>query len=178
MHWKLGGSQNFIHSRLGATILIMLGGQHPTRDIWLGSSHPTNEIMLILHGLMTLIICGVLHASITEIMMLGIQQDGIVEAAAHNSDLGNIIGGRLNNGPGQIFFCGINPGQSGTSGTAITNGMDGFGNVGASQPSFGVVGICTKVQVGVVTQTVGLPPLYCIVPDSCVVVKLPSPKFT
>lgn len=167
-----------MHSRLGATMLIMLGGQHPTRDIWLGNSQPTSEIMLILHGLMTLMICGVLHASITEIMILGIQQDGIVEVAAHSSDLGNIIGGRLNKGPGQMFFCGMNPGQSGISGTAITNGIEGSGNVGASQPSFGVVGICTKVQVGVVTVTVGLPPLYCIVPDSCVLVKLPSPKST
>jgi hypothetical protein len=167
-----------MHSRLGAIILIILGGQHPTRDIWLGSSHPTNEMILILHGLMTLIICGVLHASITEIIMLGIQQDGTVEVAGHSLDSGNIIGGRLNSGPGQIFFCGMNPGQSGISGTAITNGIEGFGNVGASQPSFGVVGICTKVQVGVVTQTVGLPPVYCIVPDNCVVVKLPSPKST
>lgn len=176
MHWKLGGSQNLIHSKLGATMLMMLGGQHPTRDIWLGSSHPTNEMMLILHGLITLIICGVLHASITEIIILGIQQDGTVEA--HSVDVGNIIGGKLNNGPGQVFFCGMNPGQSGISGTAITNGIEGSGSVGASQPSFGVVGICTKVQVGVVTVTVGLPPLYCTVPDSCVLVKLPSPKST
>jgi len=100
-----------------------------------------------------------LHASITDIITLGMQV-GVIEVDIGQSlDSGNCKGGKLNKGPGQMFLFGINPGQSGTVGIAITNGIEGFGNAGASQPSFGVVGICTMVQVGVVTVTVGLPPL-------------------
>jgi hypothetical protein len=72
--------------KLGAITLIILGGQHPTRDIMLGNSHPTKDIMLILQGLTILMICGVLQDSITEIITLGMHVLGITE---HSSDLGN-----------------------------------------------------------------------------------------
>jgi len=75
----------------------------------------------------------------TETIMLG-QQDGLCVSEQRLTS-GIKIGGKFNNGPGQICFGAINCGNSGISGICTTNGTDGFGRLIPQQNSFGGVGL-------------------------------------
>jgi hypothetical protein len=132
--------------------LIVLGTQHPTKDITDVRLSPSKDTVILgLHGEKTLITDG-------QVPLIGVIETVILmfESWLLHWLSGTIIGGKLSNGPGHICLGATNCGISGNSGIFITKGTDGDVGIDPSlQKSVGDVGHVTIQQVSDCTVTVG-----------------------